>query len=67
MKDKKVLEKISDIKGKWKRGQSEETVARRATKRQRRLDAREEVLTAPAPVGRMVTLRERRVLQLKEA
>jgi hypothetical protein len=31
------------------------------------LDAWEEVLAAPAPVGRMVTLREQRVLQLKEA
>jgi hypothetical protein len=58
MKDEKVLAKIINIKGKQKRGQSKETVARQSAKRQRQLDAQEEVLAAPAPVGRMTTLRE---------
>jgi hypothetical protein len=66
-KDKKVQAKITEIKGKRKKGHSKGTVACQSTKRQRRLDAREEVLALPAQEGRMTTLRERRVIQLKEA
>jgi hypothetical protein len=46
------------IKGKQKRGQSEGTEVQQAARRQRRLDARDEVLTSPAPEGIMITLRE---------
>ena len=68
MKDKKVEAKIISIRGKRKRGQSKETVACQSAKSQRRLDAREEVLAAPAPdFGKMTTLRDRRALRLKEA
>jgi hypothetical protein len=64
-KDSTVLAKISDIKLKRQEiGQSEETEARQAAKRQKRLDRRDKVLTLPAPVGRMTTLRERRALRL---
>jgi hypothetical protein len=66
-KDTKVQAKIIEIKVKRSRGQYEGTEARQAAKRQRRLDAREQVLASPAPVGRMTTLRERRVLKLNEA
>jgi hypothetical protein len=66
-KDSTVLAKISDIKVKRQRGQSEETEARQAAKRQKRLDRRDQVLTFPTPVGRMTTLRERRALQLNVA
>jgi hypothetical protein len=37
-----------------------------AARRQRRLDARDEVLTSPAPEGIMITLREWRVFKLRE-
>jgi hypothetical protein len=67
MKDKKVQAKIIEIKRKRKRGHSKGTIARQTAKRQRRLDAREEVLASPAPAGRMTTLRERHIRQLKEA
>jgi hypothetical protein len=66
-KDTKVQAKIQNIKVKRSRGHYEGTEARQVAKRQRRLDAREEVLASPAPVGRMTTLRERRVLKLNEA
>jgi hypothetical protein len=66
-KDEKVQAKIVEINGKRKRGQSEGTQERQAGKRQRRLDARGEVLTLPEPKGVMITLRERHVLMLKEA
>jgi hypothetical protein len=65
-KDTKVQAKILDIKVKRSRGQYEGTEARLVAKRQRRLDAREAVLASPAPVGRMTTLRERRLLKLNE-
>jgi hypothetical protein len=67
VKDEKVQAKMVQIKGKRKRGQSEGTEVRQSARRQRRLDARDEVLTSPAPVGIMITLRERRVLKLREA
>jgi hypothetical protein len=67
MKDEKVQAKIIEMKRKQKRGHAEGTIARQTAKRQRRLDAREEVLASPAPAGRMTTLRERRIIQLKEA
>jgi hypothetical protein len=66
-KDTKVQAKIQNIKVKRSRGHYEGTEARQVAKRRRRLDAREEVLASPAPVGRMTTLRERRVLKLNEA
>jgi hypothetical protein len=66
VKDEKVQAKIVDITGKRKRGHSEGTQARQTARRQRRLDARAEVLTLPAPEGRMITLRQRRVLKLRE-
>jgi hypothetical protein len=66
-KDIKVQAKITEIKGKRKKGHSKGTVACQSTKRQRRFDAREEVLALPAQEGRMTTLREGRVIQLKEA
>jgi hypothetical protein len=48
-------------------GQLEGTAACQTARRQRRLDARDDVLTSPAPEGRMITLRNRRVLKLREA
>jgi hypothetical protein len=57
MKDEKVQAKIIKIKRKRKRGHTEGTAARQNAKRQRQLDAREEVLASPAPAGRMTTLR----------
>ena len=67
VKDEKVQAKILEIKGKRKRGVYEGTEARQAARRQRRLDARQEVLDSPSPEGRMRTLRELRImLQLKE-
>ena len=66
VKDEKVQAKILEIKGKRKRGLYEGTEARKAARRQRRLDARQEVLYWPSPEGRMRTLRELRMLQLKE-
>ena len=65
-KDQKVQAKIIEMKAKRKRGHSEGNEACQAAKRQRRLDAREEVLAAPAPEGKMTTLREQRVLILKK-
>jgi hypothetical protein len=66
-KDTKVQAKILDIKVKRSRGQYKGTEARQVAKWQRQLDARNEVLALPAPVGRMTTLRERGVLKLNEA
>ncbi len=43
-----------------KQKNAEETAARRAEKRQRRMSAREEALLFPAPVGVMDTLRRLR-------
>ena len=66
IKDEKVQAKIEDIKQKRKKAPSDANEARQAAKKQRRLDARVEVLASPAPEGRMTTLRERRALELKE-
>jgi hypothetical protein len=59
-KDFKVQEKIVDIKVKRQRGPNEGSEARQAAKRTKRLDARDQILDAPAPTGRMTTLRELR-------
>jgi hypothetical protein len=67
VKSEIVKAKILEIQGKRKRGRYEGTLARQAKKRQRQLDRRQEVLDLPSPEGRMTTLRERRVLLLKEA
>ncbi len=64
---KKVQARIVAIKQKRKKGPSDANEARQAAKKQRQMDARAEVLALPMPVGKMVTLRERRALQLKEA
>jgi hypothetical protein len=61
-----VQAKILEIKGKRTRGVYEGTESRKAARRRRRLDVRQEVLDSPSPVGRMTTLREIRMLQLKE-
>jgi hypothetical protein len=66
IKDEKVQAKIVAIKEKRK-GPSDANEARQATKKKRQTQARDEVLALPAPVGKMTTLRERHVLQLKEA
>jgi hypothetical protein len=66
IKDEKVQAKILEIKGKRKRGLYKGTEARHAARRQRRLDARQEVLDWPSPEGKMRTLRELHMLQLKE-
>jgi hypothetical protein len=63
-KDTKVQAKIEDIKVKRQRGQNEGTQARQAAKRQKRLDARDEIADSPAPTGTMTTLRERRNILL---
>jgi hypothetical protein len=67
MKDQKVQAKMIDIKEKRKRGAYEGTEARKAAKKEQRLAAREEIIALPPPVGRMTTLRQLRVLKLKEA
>ena len=67
IKDEKVQARIVAIKQKRKKGQLDANEDRQAAKKQRRMDARAEVLASPMPVGKMVTLRERRALQLKEA
>jgi hypothetical protein len=67
MKDENLQAKIIEIKRKRKRGHSKGTIAHQTAKRQRQLDAREEVLALPAPAGRMTMLRERCIIQLKEA
>jgi hypothetical protein len=66
-KDTKVQAKILYIRVKRSRSHYEGTEARQVAKRQRQLDAREEVLALPSPVGRMTTLSERRVLKLNDA
>jgi hypothetical protein len=66
VKDEKVQEKILEIKGKLKRGLYEGAEARQVARRQRQLDARQEVLDSPSPEGRMRTLRELRMLQLNK-
>jgi hypothetical protein len=67
VKSEIVKAKILEIQGKRKRGLYEGVLAQQAEKRQRQLDRRQEVLDSPSPEGRMTTLRERRVLLLKEA
>jgi hypothetical protein len=67
IKDEKVQARIVAIKEKRKKGPSDANEARQVAKKQRRMDARAEVLASPMPVGKMVTLRERRALQLEEA
>jgi antitoxin (DNA-binding transcriptional repressor) of toxin-antitoxin stability system len=67
IKDEKVQARIVAIKQKRKKGPSDANEACQAAKKQRQMDARAEVLALPMPVGKMVTLRERRALQLKEA
>ena len=67
IKDEKVQAKIVEIRQKRKKAPSDANEARQAAKKQRRLDARVEVLALPAPDGRMTTLREQRALKLKQA
>jgi hypothetical protein len=56
-----VQEKISEMYAKnAKRTTLEQTEARRAEKRQKRVDAREEALLLPAPIGLMTTMRKLR-------
>jgi hypothetical protein len=55
VKDKKVQAKILEISGKRKRGLYEGTEARQEARRQKRLDARQEVLDPPSLEGRMRT------------
>jgi hypothetical protein len=66
VRDEKVEAKILDIKGKCKRRLYKGTEARQATRRQRQLDARQEVLDLLSLEGRMRTLGELDVFQLKE-
>jgi hypothetical protein len=66
VKDKKVHTKILEMKVKCKRGLYERAEAWKAARRQRQLDARQEVLAWTSPEGRMRTLRELRMLQLEE-
>jgi hypothetical protein len=67
VKDEKVQTKIMEIKEKRKRGRCLVAEELRAARKQKRLDAREEILAPPAPEGKMVTLRERRVLYFKNS
>jgi hypothetical protein len=67
IKSEKVQAKIVEIKEKRKKGPSDANEARQAAKKQRRMDARAEVLAFPAPEGRMTTLRQQRSLELVEA
>jgi hypothetical protein len=66
-KDQKVQAKMVEIKRQRKRGQPEGTAALQTARKQRRLDARDDVLTSPAPEGTMIRSRDRRVLKLREA
>ena len=59
--------KIVQITEKRKRAPAEGTEMRQVANKQQRLDAREAILALPAPVERMTTLRELRILKLKEA
>jgi hypothetical protein len=52
---------------KSKNVRSDQTEARRAAKHQQRIEAREESLACPAPVCKMITLREWCVPEMKEA
>ena len=67
IKSEKVQAKIVEIKEKRKKGPSDANEVRQAAKKQRRMDARAEVLAFPAPEGRMTTLRQQRSLELVEA
>jgi hypothetical protein len=67
IKDEKVQAKIVAIRKKRKKGPSDANKVRQAAKKQRQMDARAKVLASPITVGKMVTLREQRVLQLKDA
>ena len=67
IKSEKGQAKILEIKEKRKKGPSDANEARQVAKKQRRMDARAEVLAFSAPEGRMTTLMQQRGLELKEA
>jgi hypothetical protein len=64
-KNPKVEAKIAGMVEKTKRQSSGDAEARRAGKHQKRVDAREEALSCPAPVGTMMTLRKRRTEMMR--
>jgi hypothetical protein len=67
-KDENVQAKMIQIMEKRKRGPCQGTEARQATRKRLRIEAREAVLASPAPpLEKMTTLRELRILNLKEA
>ena len=66
IKSEKVQAKIIGIKEKRKKGTSDANEARQAAKKQRRMEARAEVLAFPAPEGPMTTLRQLGAAKLEE-
>ena len=52
-----VQENIAQLREKNKRKTSGDAEARQITKRRKRIDAREEAMSSPAPEGKMKTLR----------
>ena len=66
IKSEQVQARIVEIKEKRKKDPSDAIEVRQTAKKERRMDARAEVLAFPAPEGRMTTLRQQRDLDLEE-